>query len=60
MPFITQGLPDPQKAVERKVYRYPLNPAIEVKDSILFENDTYEYIEDLATALDFDDTEIIQ
>ena len=60
LPYEIQGLPNPQKAVERKVYRYPLNPTIEVEDSVLFEESTYEYIKDLATATDYDDEPIPQ
>lgn len=57
-PYELKGGAEAQKPVERKVYRYPLNPIINVDDTVLYEDSTYEYIKELATAIDYDDTNI--
>lgn len=57
-PYELKGGAESQKPFQRTVYRYPLNPEITVEKRYLYEESTLEDIESLATAIDYDDSDI--
>lgn len=53
-----KGGNESQKPYERIVYRYPLNPKISIEKRYLYEENTFEDIKSLASAIDYNDEDI--
>lgn len=60
IPYELKGGAESQKPFERIVYRYPLNPKITVEKRYLYEESTFEDIKNLASAIDYDDSDITE
>ena len=57
-PYELKGGEEAQKPAERKVYRHPINPKINVEQRYLYDDSTIEDIRNLARAIDYNGEDI--